>query len=188
MNIGILGSGAMGRAHAKAFAKLDGVRVAAISSRNIENAQRLADEVSTGVFIGMGANPTTDDMAIITDPTVNAVAITLPTHLHKQYTLAALHAGKPVLLEKPFALSVADCDAMQMAKRETNTPLMIAHVLRFWPEYVALVNFVKSGVLGQPLSVHSADPVIAGLAGPGINMVYSFLTRDLGFWQKNGID
>ena len=143
----------MGRAHAKAFAKLDGVRVAAISSRSIENAQRLAAEV--------GAASTTDDMAIITDPTINAVAITLPTHLHTQYTVAALRAGKPVLLEKPFALTVADCDAMLAAQRETGTPLMIAHVLRFWPEYVALVNFVKSGALGQPLSA-----VASRLASP----------------------
>jgi predicted dehydrogenase len=148
MNIGILGSGAMGRAHAKAFAKLDGVRVSAISSRNIENARRLADEV--------GALATTDDMAVITDPNVNAIAITLPTHLHKLYTLAALRAGKPVLLEKPFALTPDDCDAMLAAQRETGTPLMIAHVLRFWPEYVALANFVKGGALGVPLSVVAA--------------------------------
>jgi predicted dehydrogenase len=148
MNIGILGSGAMGRAHAKAFAKLAGVRVATISSRSLENAQKLAAEI--------GATPTTDDMAVITDPTVNAIAITLPTHLHRPYTVAALRAGKPVLLEKPFALHVADCDAMLAAQRETGTPLMIAHVLRFWPEYVTLVNFVKSGALGQPLSVVAA--------------------------------
>ena len=159
MNIGILGSGAMGRAHAKAFAKLDGVRVAAISSRTLANAQRLADEV--GDSAGAVATATTDDMAIIADPTVTAVAITLPTHLHLRYTLAALRAGKPVLLEKPFALTVADCDAMLAAQRETGTPLMIAHVLRFWPEYVALVQFVKSGAMGQPLSA-----VASRLASP----------------------
>jgi NitT/TauT family transport system substrate-binding protein len=40
----------------------------------------------------------------------------------------------------------------------------------------------------QPLHVHGADPLIIGVAGPGINMVYAFLTKDLGFWQKYGID
>jgi NitT/TauT family transport system substrate-binding protein len=43
-------------------------------------------------------------------------------------------------------------------------------------------------LLLQPLSVRSAGPLIVGVAGPGINMVYSFLTKDLGFWQKYGID
>ena len=43
-------------------------------------------------------------------------------------------------------------------------------------------------LLLQPLSVRAADPLIVGVAGPGINMVYAFLTRDAGLWQKYGID
>src|SRR5687768_8609826 len=104
MKIGILGSGFMGRTHARAYAKIRGVSVAAVSSRNLYKAESLAREV--------GARATTDDRSIIEDPSIEAISNTLPTHLHAEATIAALKAGKHVLLEKPFALTAADCDGM----------------------------------------------------------------------------
>lgn len=144
MNIGVLGSGFMGGTHARAYAKLPGVKVVAVSSRSAEKAAQLAGEV--------GARPVTDEMDILNDPTIEAVSITLPSHLHKPFTVAALQAGKHVLVEKPFGLTVADCDAMIAAQQQSGKTLMVAHVLRFWPEYMALVNFIHSGALGKPLS------------------------------------
>lgn len=144
MNIGVLGSGFMGGTHARALAKLPGVCVVAVSSRSPDKADKLAAEV--------GAMATTDDMEIVNDPGIDAISNTLPTHLHKEYTVAALKAGKDVLLEKPFALNVADCDAMMRAQKKSGKILMIAHVLRFWPEYVALEKFVASGAIGKPIS------------------------------------
>ena len=144
MRIGILGSGFMGRTHAHAFAAIAGVEVAAVSSRHLDKAQALAATV--------GARATTDDRSIIDDPSIDAISNTLPTHLHGETTIAALRAGKHVLLEKPFALTAADCDGMIAAERETGRILMIAHVLRFWGDYVSLVEFVRSGALGRPLS------------------------------------
>ncbi len=144
MNIGVLGSGFMGGTHARAFAKLPDVRVVAVSSRSMDKAAKLAAEV--------GAQPNTDDMAIIDDPSIDAISNTLPTHLHRKYTVAALESGKHVLVEKPFGLTVADCNAMIAARNKSGKYLMVAHVLRFWPEYVALADFVKSGKLGKPLA------------------------------------
>ncbi len=145
MRIAILGSGAMGRTHAASFAKIDGVTLAAVASRTPANAQALA-----GAY---GARATTDLDALLRDPEIDAVSITLPTHLHRRYAVAALRAGKHVLLEKPFALTVRDCDAIIAARRAHPRVLMIAHVLRFWPEYVAIQERVASGALGAPVSV-----------------------------------
>lgn len=144
MKIGILGSGFMGGTHARAYAKIPGVKVAAVSSRNLDKAEKLAREV--------GARATTDDRSIIEDPSIDIISNTLPTHLHPETTIAALKAGKHVLLEKPFALSAEDCDGMIAAAKESGRVLMVAHVLRFWPEYVALVGHVESGKLGKPIS------------------------------------
>ncbi|HZZ63225.1 MAG TPA: Gfo/Idh/MocA family oxidoreductase [Roseiarcus sp.] len=144
MKVGVLGSGFMGGTHARAYAKIKGVEVAAVSSRRLEKAQRLAEEV--------GGRATTDDLAIISDPSIDAISNTLPTHLHAEYTTAALKAGKHVLLEKPFALTAGDCDGMMAAQKESGKVLLVAHVLRFWGEYVSLVEFVQSGKLGRPLS------------------------------------
>jgi len=144
MRIGILGSGFMGGTHARAYAKIPGVDVAAVSSRHLDKAEKLAGEV--------GARATTDDRSIIEDPTIDAISNTLPTHLHPDSTIAALEAGKHVLLEKPFALTAPECDGMIATAASTGRMLMVAHVLRFWGDYVSLVEFVESGRLGKPLS------------------------------------
>ena len=144
MKVGILGSGFMGGTHARAYSKIRGVSVAAVSSRDLGKAERLASEV--------GGRATTDDHSILEDPAIEAISNTLPTHLHPETTIAALKAGKHVLLEKPFALTATDCDGMIAAARKTGRTLMVAHVLRFWGEYVSLVDFVHAGKLGHPIS------------------------------------
>jgi UDP-N-acetylglucosamine 3-dehydrogenase len=144
MKVGILGSGFMGRTHGQAYSKIEGVSIAAVSSRDLTKAERLAKEV--------GGRATTDDRSILEDPSIDAISNTLPTHLHPETTIAALKAGKHVLLEKPFALTATDCDGMIAAARETGRTLMVAHVLRFWGEYVSLVDFVHAGKLGHPIS------------------------------------
>lgn len=144
LSVAVLGSGFMGGVHARAFARLPGVRVTGVSSRSHERAAALADEV--------GARPFTDAGSLIALDEVDAVSVTLPTHLHEAYAVAALEAGKHVLVEKPMALTLDACDAMIAAARASGRTLMVAHVLRFWPEYVALVERVHSGRLGRPLS------------------------------------
>ena len=144
MRIGILGSGFMGSTHARAYAKIPGVTVAAVSSLHLDKAEKLAAEV--------GARATVDDRSIIEDPLIDAISNTLPTHLHPETTIAALSAGKHVLLEKPFALTAADCDGMIAAAEARQRILMVAHVLRFWDGYVSLIDFVRSGRLGTPIS------------------------------------
>jgi predicted dehydrogenase len=134
----------MGSTHARAYAKLPDVRVVGVSSLDPEEASELASEVSAEHF--------TDAYALATDPRVDAVSITLPTHLHKEYAIQALEAGKHVFVEKPMSLSVEDCDRMIEAAQKNARLLMVAHVLRFWPEYVALAEVVHSGELGRPIA------------------------------------
>jgi UDP-N-acetylglucosamine 3-dehydrogenase len=83
---------------------------------------------------------------------IDAISNTLPTHLHAEHTIAALKAGKHVLLEKPFALTAVGCDGMIAAQKESGKVLLVAHVLRFWGDYISLVDFVQSGEIGKPLS------------------------------------
>jgi predicted dehydrogenase len=144
LKLGILGAGFMGGTHAAAFAKIPDVQIVGISSRSGEKAAALAEK--------HGAEPFTDALALATDPRVDIISNTLPTHLHTDLTIAALQAGKHVLLEKPMALSLEDCDKLISVAEQTDRLLMIGHTLRFWPEYVALVDFVKTGVLGKPLA------------------------------------
>lgn len=144
LRVGVLGSGFMGGTHARAFAKLPDVQIVGIASRTLAKAEALAHEV--------GARASTDYLALVNDPNVDVVSNTLPTPFHEEYTIAALQAGKPVLLEKPMALTLEACDAIIAAGRQTGIQVMLAHVIRFWPEYVAMHDFVHSGALGKPLA------------------------------------
>jgi predicted dehydrogenase len=144
LTIGILGSGAMGTRHARSYAALPGVTVKKVSSRSPEKAAALANEY--GIF------PCTDPFEILDDPDIDAVSNTLPTHLHESFTVAALQRGKHVLLEKPMALTLKACDAMIQAAEDSGRILMVAHVLRFWPEYIAIAELVHSRTLGKPLA------------------------------------
>ena len=144
LKVGVLGAGSMGSTHARNFAKLPDVQVVGVSSQSVEKATALAKEV--------GGEPFTDAMALATDPQVDAVSVTLPNYLHKDYAVAALNAGKHVLVEKPMGLTVEECDAMIEAAHRNSRLLMVAHVPRFWPEYVAVADCVHSGQLGRPLA------------------------------------
>ena len=73
----------------------------------------------------------------------------LPTDMHESATIAALGAGKHVLVEKPMALSVASCQRMIAAAERAKKVLMVAHVLRFFPAYVALQRAVNRHELGS---------------------------------------
>lgn len=144
LKVGVLGSGFMGSTHARAFAEIPDVEVVGVSSRTAKKAAALAEELA--------AKPYTDAIALATHPEVDVISITLPTNLHQEYTVAALESGKDVLLEKPMGLSLEECDAMIAVANRTGRILMLAHVMRFWPEYLALVDLVKSGELGKPLA------------------------------------
>lgn len=144
LRVGVLGSGFMGRTHANAYAALDDVEVVGVSSRSRDKATELANAV--------GAQPFTDSMALATHDDVDAVSVTVPTPLHAEYTVAALEAGKHVFVEKPMEISVEACDRMIAAAEANDRLLMVAHVLRFWPEYEAVADVVRSGRIGSPLS------------------------------------
>ena len=116
MRVGILGSGFMGTTHARAYAKVPGVEIVAVSSRNRDKAEKLAAEV--------GARAVSDDRAIIEDTSIVAISNTLPTQLHAASTVAALERGKHVLLEKPFALTAEETDDMVASAKAANRTRM----------------------------------------------------------------
>ncbi len=134
----------MGGTHARAYGGMPGVEVAAIYARSGTRAEPLATDLGT-VW--------TDDLdRVLSDSSVDAIDICLPTPEHRTATEAALAAGKHVLVEKPLALTLADADALVDAAAQTDRVVMVAHVLRFWPEYVELQRIVTGGDLGRPLS------------------------------------
>ncbi len=88
--------------------------------------------------------------ALLRSGTIDAVYITLPNHMHKDFSVRASKAGIHVLCEKPMADSVAECEEMIHAAKESKTKLMIAYRLHFEPANLRAIEIVQDGTLGEP--------------------------------------
>ena len=147
----------MGRMHYRCWRALAGATVTAVcdadphaldeaakSRGNIAGAEGDAD--LTGVTI-YG-----DFEELLRQERLDAVSITVPTHLHAKATIAALEAGWHVLCEKPMALNLADGTRMIEAAQRTGKLLQIGHCIRFWPEYAKAKEIVASGAYGRVIA------------------------------------
>jgi predicted dehydrogenase len=103
--------------------------------------------------------------ALINDPLVDAVYISLPNHLHCQWSVAALNAGKHVLCEKPFAINSSEVELMVKAARENDRLLVEAVWSRWHPRMARLVDYVKAGNIGKLHSIESSFTFPANIDG-----------------------
>jgi predicted dehydrogenase len=87
--------------------------------------------------------------ALLADPEIDVIYNPLPNHLHAEWTIKALRAGKHVLCEKPFALTLAEVDAMIAASRETGKVLAEAFMYRHHPQTLKVKELVDGGALGK---------------------------------------
>lgn len=123
-------------------------RIVAIASRDL--AQARAAAAAAGIPTAHGSYE-----ALLADPEVDAVYIPLPNHLHADWTIAALRAGKHVLCEKPLALTSADAERMVAAAEGSGRTLMEAFMYRLHPSWAAVREVVASGRIGRLVAVQS---------------------------------
>lgn len=147
LNVAVVGLGFMGATHLKAWKQVSGARVGAVVS---SNAKKLAGDL-TGVSgnFGGGGGEVMDFSSIrkydsleaaLGDAEIDVVDICLPTDQHGKAAIAALRAGKHVLVEKPMAMDETEAEAILNEARQSGRTLMVAHVLRFIPAYTALTG------------------------------------------------
>jgi predicted dehydrogenase len=122
--------------------------VVAIASRDRDRAETTA--ASLGIPRAHGSY---DDL--VTDPDVDAVYVPLPNHLHAEWTIAAVRAGKHVLCEKPLAMTAADAERMIGASETAGVLLMEAFMYRLHPSWEAVRDLVSSGRIGELRAVQS---------------------------------
>ena len=103
--------------------------------------------------------------ALINDPLVDAVYISLPNHLHCEWTVKALKAGKHVLCEKPFAMNVAEVELMIETAKEQDRLLVEAVWARWHPRMARMVDLVHSGAIGNVISIDTSFTFPASLEG-----------------------
>ena len=148
VGFGLIGLGSISGAHQSGLTRPDGRgRLVAVCDVNAETANRVA--------AATGARAYTDYHALLADPEVEAVDIPLPHHLHVPVATAALEAGKHVLLEKPMALNVAECDRLIALADERKLTLGVSENTPFVAAYVAVEKMLRAGTLGTPRLVRT---------------------------------
>ncbi|WNQ08983.1 Gfo/Idh/MocA family oxidoreductase [Paenibacillus aurantius] len=157
LKAGLIGIGFMGRTHLKNYIRLEEegfpVRLTSICDIDSRKFQGIYTEgniqVPSADIDYSRYRQYTDIDRMLEEEELDFVDIVLPTYLHKEVTLKALRKGLHVLCEKPMALNSADGAEMIRVSKETGRKLMIAHCLRFWPEYEYLKETVASGRYGK---------------------------------------
>ena len=154
-NVAIVGFGFMGRTHYGVWKKLRNARVACVCDSNL--AQITAKtrgnlDVADDSDLPPDIRIYDDFDKMLASENLDAVDITLPTPLHPEMAAKALAKGVNVLCEKPMAIDAKTCDRMIAAERKSGARLMIAHCVRYWPEYTVLKGYVDSGKYGAVIA------------------------------------
>jgi predicted dehydrogenase len=130
------------------FRRARRAEVVAIASRDPGTARAVA--VGLGIPRGHGSYE-----ALLADPEVDAVYIPLPNHLHAEWAIAALRAGKHVLCEKPLALGAADVERMAAEADAAGRLLVEAFMYRHHPAWLKVRELVDTGRIGRVVAVDS---------------------------------
>jgi xylose dehydrogenase (NAD/NADP) len=93
---------------------------------------------------------------VIEDPHIDAIYVPLPNHLHKEWTLRAIQAGKHVLCEKPMAVNAEDARCMAQAAKDRGVYLMEALMYRFHPRSRRIKELIDQGAIGEPKLIRVA--------------------------------
>lgn len=145
VRLAIIGAGFMGSMHAEVYSQLPNVKIAAIIDERGEKAKSLAEKV--------GAIPYLTADTVLKKEDITIVDICLPTFLHKEFVIKAAEAGKDIVCEKPIALTLEDAKEMVNICKAKKVKFMVAHVIRFWPEYAFVKKNYDQGRFGQLITI-----------------------------------
>ncbi|MCJ7658137.1 MAG: Gfo/Idh/MocA family oxidoreductase [Anaerolineales bacterium] len=152
----LVGAGRVARVHAKSLVNhvADGILVAVVDPFEV-NLKITADQYGVDKRFGT-LKQALDSVEF------EAVVITTPTFTHADLAVTAARAGKHVLLEKPMALTLEECDDIITAAQENKVLLQLGFMRRFDPEFTAAAKRIIGGEIGQPMMIKSLTH------GPGL--------------------
>lgn len=171
LSIAVIGAGYWGPNLARNFRTGPAWHLAAICDLDIDRARRVADSV--------GGVPVTDDLHdVLSDPLIDAVAIATPARTHHAIVMAALEAGKHVIVEKPLADSGVAGREMVERAGEMGLVLMADHTYCYTPAVLKIRELIADGFLGDILFVDSVR-INLGLIQPDVDVFWDLAPHDL---------
>ena len=141
IRVGVIGCGA-GEGHARGYAALPEVELVALAGLDQEHCQEIGSALNIPRLYR-------DYTELLAQPDIEAVSVCVPNYLHAPVTMAALEAGKHVLVEKPLATTVADGEAMVEAAARTGLILMPVFNYRFRKDSQLFKGYIEDGNLGH---------------------------------------
>ena len=141
LGIGIIGAGVFGENHAKAIAETSGATLVAASRRNSEELRKFTFRHKIHGY--------SNYHELLQNQDVDAVIIATPHQDHARIAIAAAASGKHILLEKPMATSLADCNRIIDSAKAARVTLMIGHTMQFMRPSRVAKEIIDSGELGS---------------------------------------
>jgi len=145
---GVIGLGWFGEVHAEVLASMPGIELAAVCTRRADRLKQVADRLDV-------PRRYADYRDLLADSEVDALSVVTHYYDHCQIAVDALAAGKNVLLEKPMAPNVAECDKIVAAARASRGRFMVGHICRFDPRVALAKEAIDEGRIGRIISMHA---------------------------------
>jgi predicted dehydrogenase len=147
IGVGLVGCGTWGKVHARTYAASEAVSFVTACDKDPQRAEQLARNFGAGRY-------GSDWREVLKDPDISAVSIATPDFAHGEIVLAALRAGKHVLVEKPLATTVEECETIVAARKETGLKLMVDFHNRWNQPFVNLRAKLEAGEMGKLLMMN----------------------------------
>jgi predicted dehydrogenase len=171
VGIGVIGYGYWGPNLVRNFSEADGSRVVAVSDLREERLARVRDRYPA-------VRTTSDYRELLADPAIDAIVVATPVATHHRLAMAAIEAGKHVLVEKPLAMSTAEGAALVEAARRRGVVLMVDHTFVYTGAVQKIRELVESGHLGRLLYYDSVR-VNLGLFQHDVDVLWDLAVHDL---------
>jgi predicted dehydrogenase len=175
IGIGVVGYGYWGPNLARCFAETDGCLLSAIADPSPTALARAAKRHPS-------ARPTADWRSLFEDPQVGAIAIATPVRSHHEIALAALRAGRHVLVEKPITATSVQARALIEEARRRSLVLMVDHTFVYSGAVEKIRELVAGGDLGQ-VFYYDSTRINLGLVQQDVNVLWDLAVHDLAIIQ-----
>ena len=141
LKVGLVGVGGISGAHIPAWEEMKNAELVALCDIRPERMEKYG-----------GKRCYTDFDEMLANEELDILDICLPTYLHADFAVKAMEKGINVVTEKPISLKEEDVERVYSTAKKNNVKFMVAHVLRFWPEYELLKEIYDSKRYGKLLS------------------------------------
>jgi len=144
---GVIGVGVHGERHVIVYSSHRDVNLVAICDQNEKRSKKIAQKYHVETYY-------TDYRKLLDDPRIAAVSVVTPDFAHREIVVAAAEKGKHILVEKPFATTIEDAEAMVDAVTKNKVKLMVNLSNRWNPEFYMVKKSIEEGKIGIPLLIY----------------------------------